>query len=205
MTDSCCQTTLDTAALQKDQRRVLVIVLLINITTFVMMVIASFLSGSSSLLSGALDNFGDAVTYAISFAVVGAAAIAKARVALLKGFLIFGAAIAVGVQIVWRLTNPDVPVAETMGLAAVLNLAANLVCLRLLTPFRHGDINMASAWECSRNDVMEGVAVILAAFSVWVFGAGWPDIVVAIGLLLLFLRSASRVLATAWREIRQPT
>src|SRR5690606_17124537 len=144
MTDSCCQTTLDTAALQKDQRRVLVIVLLINITTFVMMVIASFLSGSSSLLSGALDNFGDAVTYAISFAVVGAAAIAKARVALLKGFLIFGAAIAVGVQIVWRLTNPDVPVAETMGLAAVLNLAANLVCLRLLTPFRHGDINMAS-------------------------------------------------------------
>ena len=204
MTDSCCQTTVDTAALQKHQRRVLIIVLLINITTFAMMVISSFLSGSSSLLSGALDNFGDAVTYAISFVVVGAAAVAKARVALLKGLLIFSAAIAVGIQIVWRLMNPDVPVVETMGLAAVLNLAANLICLRLLTPFRHGDVNMASAWECSRNDVMEGVAVILAAFSVWVFGAGWPDIVVATGLLVLFLRSASRVLATAWREIGEP-
>lgn len=204
VTDSCCQTTLDTAALQKHQRRVLVIVLLINITTFAMMVISSFLSGSSSLLSGALDNFGDAVTYAISFAVVGATAVAKARVSLLKGLLIFSAAIAVGVQIVWRLVNPDVPVAETMGLAAMLNLAANLICLHLLTPFRHGDVNMASAWECSRNDVMEGVAVVLAATAVWAFGAGWPDILVAVGLLVLFLRSASRVLATAWREIHQP-
>ena len=204
MTDNCCQTTVDTAALHKHQRRVLVIVLLINIATFSMMVVSSFLSGSSSLLSGALDNFGDALTYAVSFAVVGATAIAKARVALLKGFLILGAATAVGIQIVWRLTNPDVPVFETMGLAAVLNFAANLVCLRLLTPFRHGDVNMASAWECSRNDVAEGVAVIVAAAAVWVFGAGWPDILVATGLLVLFLRSASRVLATAWREIDQP-
>jgi Co/Zn/Cd efflux system component len=169
-----------------------------------MMVISSFLSGSSSLLSGALDNFGDAVTYAISFAVVGAAAVAKARVALLKGFLIFSAAVAVGIQIVWRLMNPEVPVVETMGPAAVLNLAANLICLRLLTPFRRGDINMASASECSRNDVMEGVAVILATLAVWTFGAGWPDILVATGLLVLFLRSASRVLATAWREIHRP-
>ena len=204
MRDSCCQTSLDTAALQKHQRRVLVIVLLINITTFAMMVISSLLSGSSSLLSGALDNFGDAVTYAISFAVVGAAAVAKARVALLKGLLIFSAAVAVGAQIVWRLLNPEVPVVETMGLAAGLNLAANLVCLRLLTPFRHGDINMASAWECSRNDVMEGVAVIIATLAVWAFGAGWPDILVATGLLVLFLRSASRVVSSAWRELHQP-
>jgi Co/Zn/Cd efflux system component len=110
--------------------------------------------------------------------------------------------IAVGVQIVWRLAHPGVPIFESMGVAALLNLAANAVCLWLLNPYRAGDINMASAWECSRNDIYEGVAVILAAALVWAFGAGWPDLVIAAALLVLFLRSAVRVLRAAWRESR---
>jgi len=180
------------------------VVLVINAATFFMMLAAALLSGSSSLLSGALDNFGDAVTYALSFAVVGATGMAKARVALFKGLLILSAAAAVAFQIGWRLLHPGIPIAETMGLAALVNLAANLVCLWLLTPYRAGDVNMSSAWECSRNDVMEGVAVILTAVAVWAFGSGWPDVVVAIGLLILFLRSAVRVLGTAWRKLYAP-
>lgn len=201
MSDSCCQGTIDTKALQGRQRRVLTIVLVINAATFLMMLGAATLSGSSSLLSGALDNFGDAVTYALSFAVVGAASRAKARVALFKGLLILAAAAAVALQIGWRLSHPEVPIFETMGLAALVNLAANLVCLWLLTPYRTGDVNMSSAWECSRNDVVEGVAVILTAVAVWAFASGWPDVVVAMALLILFLRSAVRVLATARRSL----
>lgn len=89
---------------------------------------------------------------------------------------------------------------EGMGVAALLNLGANLVCLKLLMPYRNGDINLASAWECSRNDVYEGSAVLAAALGVWLFSAGWPDLLVAVALLLLFLRSAWRVLRSAWRE-----
>ena len=163
---------------------------------------AAWRSHSSSLLSGSLDNLGDALTYVVSLAVVGASAQMKGRVALLKGFLILGAAIAVGVQIVWRLANPQIPLFESMGVAALLNLGANAVCLWLLTPYRSGDINMASAWECSRNDIYEGFAVILAALLVWVFGAGWPDLLIAAALLILFLRSATRVLRAAWKESR---
>lgn len=183
------------------QRRVLVLVLVINAVTFLMMITAASLSGSSSLLSGALDNFGDALTYALSLAVVGASRSAKARVALFKGLLIFGAAVAVAVQIGWRISNVETPAFETMGIAALLNLGANLLCLRLLYPYRNGDVNMTSVWECSRNDVMEGFAVIAATLAVWVFGSGWPDILIAIALLVLFLRSASRVLRSAWREL----
>lgn len=68
-------------------------VLMINVATFAMMVGGSLVSGSSSLLSGTLDNFGDALTYAFSLAVVGSGSVAKARVALLKGLLISAAAI----------------------------------------------------------------------------------------------------------------
>ena len=200
MSDSCCQ-PIDTGTLQARQRRVLIVVLVINAATFLMMVAAAIVSGSSSLLSGALDNFGDAVTYALSFAVVGAASVAKARVALFKGLMILSAALAVAFQIGFRMLHPEIPIVETMGVAALLNLGANLVCLRLLMPYRHGDLNMASAWECSRNDVMEGLAVIVTAVAVWVFESGWPDVVVATALLILFLRSAARVLGAAWREL----
>ncbi len=201
MNDSCCQSQIDAGALEERQRRVLVLVLVINAVTFLMMITAAAFSGSSSLLSGALDNFGDALTYALSLTVIGATCAAKARVALFKGLLIFGAALAVAVQIVWRVSNVETPIFETMGIAALLNLGANLLCLRLLYPYRNSDVNMTSVWECSRNDVMEGFAVIAATLAVWTFSSGWPDILVAIALLALFLRSASRVLKGAWREL----
>jgi len=95
-------------------------------------------------------------------------------------------------------------VVETMTLAAVLNLGANGVCLALLTPLRDTDINMASVWECSRNDIFDGVAVIAAAGAVWIFQSGWPDLLIAAALLVLFLRSALRVVRNALAELRQP-
>ena len=203
MSDSCCGGTVDLAAMQARQRRVLMIVLVINLATFGMMLGAALYGRSSSLLSGSLDNLGDALTYLLSLAVIGASAAAKARVAVVKGLLILGAALAVAVQIVWRLLHPEVPLFEAIGAAALLNLAFNGVCLWLLTPYRAGDVNMASAWECSRNDVYEGFAVLLAAAGVWVFDAGWPDLVIAAALLALFLRSAWRVLARARAELRE--
>ena len=203
MADPCCDGTVELGAMQARQRRVLMIVLAINIATFAMMLTAALYSGSSSLLSGTLDNLGDALTYLLSLAVIGASTRAKAKVALVKGVLILGAAVAVAIQIGWRLTNPGVPIFEAMGLAAILNLGFNGICLWLLTPYRHGDVNMASAWECSRNDMFEGVAVLAAATGVWLFGAGWPDLVVAVALLLRFLRSAWRVLRAGWRSYRE--
>ncbi len=203
MSECCgCGKGVDVAALEARQKRVLKAVLAINVASFALMALAAWHGGSSSLLSGSLDSLGDALTYAISLAVVGASTRAKARVALLKGVLIMAAALGVAVQIGWRLAHPGTPLFQTMGIAALLNLGANLVCLWLLTPYRSGDVNLASAWECSRNDIFEGCAVLLAAVAVWIFGAGWPDLLIASALLVLFLRSALRVLRMAWRELK---
>lgn len=203
MSECCgCSKGVDVAALEARQKRVLKAVLAINVASFALMALAAWHGGSSSLLSGSLDSLGDALTYAISLAVVGASTRAKARVALLKGMLIIAAALGVAVQIGWRLAHPGTPLFETMGIAALLNLGANLVCLWLLTPYRSGDVNLASAWECSRNDIFEGCAVLVAAAAVWIFGAGWPDLLIASALLVLFLRSALRVMRMAWRELK---
>jgi Co/Zn/Cd efflux system component len=90
-----------------------------------------------------------------------------------------------------------------MSVACVVNLIANGICLKLLTPYRHGDVNLASAWECSRNDIYEGVAVFAAAVGVWLFESPWPDLVIAFVLLLLFAGSALRVFRAAVAGLRQ--
>lgn len=202
MTDSCCEGAIDAGALETRHRRVLGAVLVINGITFLMMVVGALLSGSSSLLSGTLDNLGDALTYALSLAVIGSAAVVKARVAFFKGLLIVGAAIAVAVQIGWRMSHLETPVFETMGVVATLNLGANLLCLWLLFPVRNDDLNMTSVWECSRNDIVDGLAVLVATLAVWVFQSGWPDLLIAGALLFVFLRSAARVLGRAWQEMQ---
>ncbi len=202
MSDSCCNGHLDVAALEARQRRVLVIVLVVNVAAFVVMAAGSVVSGSASLLSGMLDNLGDALTYGLSLAVVGSGTIAKARVALFKGALIALAALIVAGQIFRHLLHPETPIVETMSIAAVVNLAANLLCLWLLTPYRHIDINMSSVWECSRNDIFDGVAVVLASIGVWFLDSAWPDLLVAIALLIVFTKSAVRVLRGAWLELR---
>lgn len=183
------------------QRRVLWWVLAINAGSFALMLAGALHSGAASLLSGSLDNLGDALTYALSLAVVGASMAAKARVALLKAGLILLAALAVAAEIGWKLAHPQVPLFQSMGLVAAANFLANLVCLSLLWPYRDGDINLASAWACSRNDVYEGVAVLAASGAVWALGSGWPDLLIAVGLLVVFLRSAWQVARRAWAEL----
>ena len=169
---------------------------------FVVILGAAVYGKSTALLADCLDNLGDALTYGLSLLAAYRGARAKARVALFKGLLILLAACGVVVQIVYRLLNPATPVFEVMGGFSLLGLAANSVCLYLLWRHRDEDINMSSVWECSRNDIAANVSVFLAAGGVWLTGSGWPDIAVAVCLVLLLLRSAGRVVAAAMAELR---
>ncbi len=201
MNDCSCGSMIAVERLEAKQRRVLLIVMMINAITFVGMVTGSVVSGSSALLSGTLDNLGDALAYAVSLAVLGASAAAKARAALFKSLLMGLAALVVLVQLIFRGAHPLTPIAEIMGLAAMLNLMANGVCFALLTPHRADDINMASVWQCSRNDLAEGMAVVLTAFAVYWTASPLPDLLIGGLLLLLFSHSAIATARAAWQEM----
>ena len=195
----CCEDDCALDAGQERQRRTLWIVLAINAVMFVVVVVAALRGRSAALLTDSLDNLGDALTYGLSLCVVSRGALAKARVALFKGGLIFLAACAVAVQIVHRLIVPTVPVFEIMGAFSLASLLANSICLWLLWRHRHEDVNMSSVWECSRNDLATNTSVFLAAGGVWLTGAAWPDLVVATALWLLLMRSSLRVMRSALR------
>lgn len=200
---SCCESGCAAEALRDRQRGTLVRVLWVNAVMFLVIALAALYGRSTALLSDSLDNLGDALTYGLSLFAVSQGAVTKARVALFKGALIFLAASVVIAQVLYRLINPVLPSYEVMSLFSVAGLVANGLCLFLLWRHRHDDINMSSVYECSRNDIASNLSVIVAAAGVWVFSAGWPDIVVGALLASLLLRSSARVISGALTQLKQ--
>jgi len=201
----CCDNECSVDVLHKSQRATLQIVLAINVLMFLVIVVAARYGDSAALLADSLDNLGDALTYGLSLYVVSRGAAAKARVALFKGGLILLAACAVAAQVIYRLFVPGTPVFEIMGAFSLLGLAANTLCMYLLWRHRHEDVNMNSVWECSRNDIAANLSVFVAAAAVWLTASGWPDLLVALGLVWLLMRSALRVITSAMVELRAAT
>ena len=201
----CCDNNCSLDGLRDRQRGTLRAVLAINAVMFLVILVAALYGRSSALLSDGLDNLGDAVTYGLSLYAVSRSDTTKARVALFKGGLIFLAACGVAGQIVFKLIHPTTPIFEIMGLFSLLGLVANSFCLFLLWKHRQEDVNMSSVWECSRNDIATNLSVFVAAGAVWLTGSGWPDIVVASCLVLLLMRSAISVIASAKAGICRDT
>ena len=201
----CCEDNCAVEALRESQRGTLRIVLGINAVMFLLIMVAALYGKSTALLADSLDNFGDALTYGLSLYAVSRVDAVKAKVALFKGGLIFLAACAVVAQIVYKFFYPSVPVFEVMGVFSLLGLVANSLCLYLLWRHRHADVNMSSVWECSRNDIASNISVFLAAGAVWLTGSSWPDIIVALGLVWLLMRSSIRVVSSAMIALRATT
>jgi len=201
----CCDDGCSFDRLRERQRGTLQIVLGVNALMFFVIAAAALYGNSTALLADSLDNLGDALTYGLSLYAVSRDTAVKAKVALFKGGLIGLAAVAVAAQVTYKLFVPTLPVFEVMGAFSLLGLAANSVCLFLLWRHRHEDVNMRSVWECSRNDIASNLSVFVAAGAVWFTGSGWPDIVVALGLVWLLMRSAIRVIASAMAELRTAT
>ncbi len=199
----CCDNDCSLDRLRERQRGTLWLVMGINILMFFIIGAAALYGNTTALLADSLDNLGDALTYGLSLFAVSRSTSVKAKVALFKGGLILLAAFVVAAQIIYRLFVPGVPVFEIMGVFSLLALAANSICLLVLWRHRKEDVNMSSVWECSRNDIAANISVFVAAGAVWLTGSGWPDIVVATGLVLLLIRSAIRVISSAMAELRK--
>jgi len=199
----CCDKGSELEVLLERQSGTLKIVLAINAVMFLVIVMAALYADSSALLADSLDNLGDAFTYGLSLWAVYFGLRMKARVAFFKGLLILLAALAVLTQIGYKLLNPTVPLFEVMGIFSLLALAANGVCLGLLWRHKTEDVNMSSIWECSRNDIVTNISVLVAAAGVWTTESNWPDLLVASFLVLFLLRSAGRVLSSAHAELQR--
>ena len=188
--------------LDPNYKRVLWAVILINAAMFLVEMSAGKLAGSQALQADALDFLGDAFTYGLSLAVIGMSIKVRSTAALIKGVSLLLMGLWVFGSTTYQFFVLGVPKAEVMGAIGLLALAANVVSVLLLMRYKDGDANVRSVWLCSRNDAIGNVAVMVASFAVWATATAWPDLIVAIVMAGLFLRSAQLILVQAWQEFR---
>jgi cation diffusion facilitator family transporter len=197
--DSCeARSLADTAA----HRRVLWIVLVINLVIFGGEFSVGWVASSSAVQGDSLDSLGDALVYGISLLVVGRSLRARALSAMMKGALQVAFAVAVMAEVVYRLSHGVPPVTGLMSLAAAGALALNSTCLALLTRYRADDINMRSVWQCSRNDVIGNAGVLLTSGLIAWTGWWWLDLIFGAALAGLFLQTGVSVIRAAAPLVR---
>ena len=205
MSAHCCDSKgeeLEKLALQADQRRVLVIVLIINLGMFFAEFGAGLVAGSAALMADATDMLADAFVFGLSLYAIARSDRWKAGVAVFKGALILVLGLGILVNVAVKMQSGVPPSSSLMMLFGGAALVANLISVILLWRFRAQDVNMASTFECSRNDVISNVGVLIAAVLVAATSSPWPDIVIGLAMAAIVLRSAVRVLNESVPQLR---
>ena len=193
MTDCCTDTACEINKFQARQSKMLKVVLSINLGMFLLEFVAGLMAASTALLADSLDMLGDALVYGFSLYVVSRNDTWKAVSAVIKGGIMALFGLFVLGQAAYKFLTPITPQFEMVGLIGLIALTANAVCLSLLWHHRAEDVNMRSVWLCSRNDIIANTSVLLAALGVWLTNSQWPDLLVGLGIAVLFLRSAFHV------------
>ena len=199
----CCGHHAKFDGVSADYKRRLWIVIALNAAMFIVEMTAGHLAKSQALQADALDFLGDALTYGISLAVIGASIRIRTNAALAKGISLLLMGLWVMGSTVYRVFYIGIPEAEIMGVVGFLALLTNLASVLLLVRYKDGDANVRSVWLCSRNDAIGNVAVMFAAVGVWGTASGWPDLAVAMIMASLFLSSAFQIVKQALAERRE--
>ena len=199
---SCCGQSVVFDGASPAYRRILTAVIAINAAAFIAVALGSLSQGSAALAANALDFLADSATYAISLWVIGRSARTRAGAALLKGASLAVVAAAVLSFAIWRAMTGAPPQGNVITGLGVLGFLANLLAALLLVRFRDGDANVRSVWLCTRNDLIESLAVVVAGGLVWLTGSRWPDLITGVFLAGVFLQSAYVIVRQSQAELR---
>lgn len=178
------------------QRRTLGVALALNAAMAVIGGIAGWIAYSTGLLADALDMASDAIAYAIGLAAIGRSAEFKRNAARVSGICLLVLGIGLLIEVVRRAFGGEEPTSWLMIAAATLSLAVNLYVLKILSPYRSGEVHLRATWIFTRADVVANVGVIAAALIVMWTQSRIPDLIIggAIGLY---------VVKEAWEIIRE--
>lgn len=191
--DGCCAINLNNAD-GKTLKKVLFLVLFINFGMFLVEVISGFISHSNALLADSLDMLGDAFVYGLSIVVLFKHPSVRAKASLVKGIIMLLLGLFVIGESIFKIINPVIPIAETITIIGLLALLANATSFVLLLKHKAKDLNVRSAWICSRNDVFANIGVIIAGVLVARFNSMWPDVMVGLIIAVIVIQSSFKII-----------
>lgn len=190
--------TVDLDASDTQQRRLLIIVLLINAALFAIELVAGILANSMGLVADSLDMLADALVYGLSLYAVGKAVARKKRVARISGYFQLALAVFGIVEVLRRFLGTGAEAGFTLmigiSLVALIGNTASLVILRRT---RSQDAHVKASQIFTSNDVLVNIGVIVAGALVFVTGSNVPDLVVGAIVFVLVASGAVRILQLA--------
>jgi cobalt-zinc-cadmium efflux system protein len=183
-----------------EQRRTLLLVLILNGLLFLGLGVGGLIADSSALLANAVDNASDSAVYLISFLAVGRAATWKRGAARISGvlLLLFAAGVLIDVGRRWWFGTE--PVGWTMMSMALVAAVVNLICLGLLRRIRTDDVNMRAAETFSLNDFASNGGILVAGGLVLWLDRAWPDLVVGLIVAGIAVKGGLEILEDARKE-----
>lgn len=188
-------------ATTSEQRKILQIVLVLNVALVVALTITGGLADSSGLIANAVDNASDVAVYAISLFAVGRSVRLKRLAAAASGVLLLIFALGVLVDTIRRVVIGSEPIGPMMMTMAVIAAAVNLLCLKLLTGLKGRDVNLRAAETFSINDFVSNGGVLVAGALVAWTGQRWPDLLVGLGVVVIAAKGGFDIL----RDAAQPS
>jgi len=181
----------------REQRRVLLRVLMLNALLSASLAVAGFVADSSALVANALDNASDTAVYGISYFSIGRSPRWKALAARVSGVLLLLFAAAVLADAGRRFLTGAEPLGIAMAAMALVAAGVNLTCLRMLQRLRSADVNVRAAVTFSFNDFVSNAGLLIAGGLVARTGSFWPDLAVGVAIAGIATKGGWDILRSA--------
>ena len=188
--------------LDKEHKKTLLAALALSLVMFFLEITMSYKSHSVSLLADSINFISNAFVYAIGISAVGKAVKLKAATSLLKASIIFVFAVSVIGMVSYNLFMGVVPEVKQMGAVSALALVANITIAALLFKHRENRGDGLQVWLFTRSEVLGNIAVIAAAFLVYLTNTNLPDLAVALIMAFMALFASLRIFRKGFRELR---
>lgn len=184
-------------------RRIVLLVVLLNLSYFGIEFIVASRIGSVSLFADSVDFLEDASLNLLILAALRLSATLRARVGMVLALIL----LIPGLATLWtagmKFHSASVPSPFSLSVTALGALAINASCAYLLARFRNREGSLSrAAFLSARNDMLANVAMIAAGLVTVYWASPWPDVIVGLAIALMNADAAREVWTTAKSEHR---
>ncbi len=184
----------------REESRVLIILLSINAFMFVVEIVLGIMSESTAIIADSLDMLADATVYGIGLYAVGRSPLVKIKAAHLSGVFQVILGVLVSADVLRRLIYGSEPESFLMISVGILALVANVICLTLISKHKDGEVHMRASWIFSKNDVIANLGIIISGGFVYLLDSRFPDLIVGMIISIIVIRGGIHIIKDSRNE-----